>query len=132
MSNQMETEKFKNLSELIGKHSQVKENEKSAKKKEEQFFLDFVENLCQIEAVNAVLDTVGVHVSKYDTPYIRSMRMIMEKYYGELKTEIILWWVFESITPEGDIYPLLDEDGKRHLIKTPLQLFKFIKRYDGK
>jgi hypothetical protein len=128
----METEKFKNLSELIGKHSQVKENEKSAKKKEEQFFLDFVENLCQIEAVNAVLDTVGVHVSKYDTPYIRSMRMIMEKYYGELKTEIILWWVFESITPEGDIYPLLDEDGKRHLIKTPLQLFKFIKRYDGK
>ncbi len=132
MLNQMENEKFKNLSELIGKHSQVKENEKSAKKKEEQFFLDFVENLCQIEAVNAVLDTVGVHVSKYDTPYIRSMRMIMEKYYGELKTEIILWWVFESITPEGDIYPLLDEDGKRHLIKTPLQLFKFIKRYDGK
>jgi MoaA/NifB/PqqE/SkfB family radical SAM enzyme len=128
----MENEKFKNLSELIGKHSQVKENEKSAKKKEEQFFLYFIENLCQIEAVNAVLDTVGVHVSKYDTPYIRSMRMIMERYYGELKTEIILWWVFESITPDGDIYPLLDEDGKKHLIKTPLQLFKFIKRYDGK
>jgi len=128
----MENEKFKNLSELIGKHSQVKENPKSVQKKEEQFFLDFVENLCQIEAVNAVLDTVGVHVSKYDTPYIRSMRMIMERYYGELKTEIILWWVFESITPEGDIYPLLDEDNKKHVIKAPLQLFKFIKRYDGK
>ena len=128
----MENEKFKNLSELIGKHSQVKENGKSVERKEEQFFLEFVANLCQIEAVNAVLDTVGVHVSKYDTPYIRSMRMIMEKYYGELKTEIILWWVFESITPEGGIYPLLDEDGKRHVIKTPLQLFKFIKRYDGK
>lgn len=128
----MENKKFKNLSELVGKHGKVKENEKSAKKKEEQFFLYFIENLCQIEAINAVLDTVGVHVSKYDTPYIRSMRMIMERYYGELKTEIILWWVFESITPDGDIYPLLDEDGKKHLIKTPLQLFKFIKRYDGK
>lgn len=125
-------EKFKNLSELVGKRTKVEESNRSIKKNEEQFFLDFIENLCQIEAVNAVLDTVGVQVSKYDTPYVRSLKMLMVKYYGELKTEIILWWVFDSITPEGDVYPLMDEDNKRHMIKTPLQLFKFLKRYDGK
>jgi len=125
-------EKFKNLSELIGKGVKVKENKKSIKKNEEVFFLDLIENMCQIEAVNAVLDTVGIHVEKYDNPYVRSIRMMMEKHFGELQTEIILWWVFDSITPEGGIYPLMDEKGTKHLIKTPLQLYKFLKRYDGK
>lgn len=132
MLKQMENEKFKNLSELLGKGIGVAKSVKSSKKEEEKFFLNFTENLCQIEAVNAVLGTVGVAVSKYDNPYIRSVRMLMEKHFGELKTEIILWWVFDSITPEGDVYPLLDEDNKKHIIRTPLQLFKFLKRYDGK
>ena len=60
------------------------------------------------------------------------MRMMMEKQFGELQTEIILWWVFDSITPDGDVYPLLDENNERHIIRTPQQLYKFLKRYDGK
>ena len=124
--------KFKNLSELVGKHGKVKESEKSLGKKEEKFFFELLENMCQIEAVNAVLATVGVHVEKYDNPYVTSMRLLMEKHFGELKTEIILWWVFDSISPEGGVYPLMDENGVKHTINTPLQLYKFLKRYDGK
>jgi hypothetical protein len=128
----MENQKFKNLSELIGKNSKVKESEKSLEKKEEKFFLELLENICQIEAVSAVLSTVGIHIEKYDNPYITSMRLLMEKQFGELKTEIVLWWVFDSISPEGGVYPLMDEKGVKHVIKTPLQLYKFLKRYDGK
>jgi hypothetical protein len=132
MLKQMENEKFKNLSELVGKHVKVKESEKSTEKKKEKFFLELMENMCQIEAVNAVLDTVGIHVEKYDNPYVRSMRMMMEKQFGELQTEIILWWVFDSISPEGGVYPLMDENKVKHILKTPHQLYKFLKRYDGK
>ena len=124
--------KFKNLSELVGKHVKVKESEKSTEKKKEKFFLELMENMCLIEAVNAVLDTVGIHVEKYDNPYVRSMRMMMEKQFGELQTEIILWWVFDSISPEGGVYPLMDENKVKHILKTPHQLYKFLKRYDGK
>jgi hypothetical protein len=88
--------------------------------------------MCQIEAVSAVLGTVGVHIEKYDNPYIISIRLLMEKYFGELKTEIILWWVFDSISSEGGVYPLMDEDGVKYKIETPVQLYKFLKRYDGK
>jgi hypothetical protein len=132
MLKQMENEKFKNLSELVGKHVKVEENAKSTQKKEERFFLELMENMCQIEAVSVILGSVGVNVEKYDNPYVRSMRMMMKKYYGEIKTEVILWWVFDSITPEGDIYPLLDENNQKHILRTPLQLYKFLKRYDGK
>ena len=40
--------------------------------------------------------------------------MLMNLHYGEMKTAIIMWWVFDSLTPEGDVYPceILDESHK--------------------
>jgi len=124
--------KFKKLNELIGSNSKIEENPKSAQKKDEAFFMALIDNLCQIEAAGAVLKTVGIHTEKHDNPFYQSIEMLMMKHYGQLKTSIILWWVFDSITPDGDIYPLVDEDNIKHIIKTPTQLYKFIKRYDGR
>ena len=123
-------EKFKNLSELLGENVKVEENPKSLKRKEELFFHELVTHMCQIEAVGVVLSQVGINIEKYDNPFVKSIEMLLTKYYGELKSAIILWWVFDSISPEGDIYPLLDEKGTKHVIKTPTQLYKFLKRYD--
>jgi hypothetical protein len=125
-------EKFKNLSELLGKNGKVEESPKSLKKKEELFFGELIIHLCQIEAAGAFLSQVGVNFEKYDNPFSKSLEMLMNKHYGEIKTAIILWWVFDSLSPEGDVYPLIDEDGSKHIIKTPQQLCKFLKRYDGK
>ena len=43
-----------------------------------------------------------------------------------------MWWVFESISPDGNVLPLIDEEEKEHKIKTPKQLVRFLKRYDGR
>jgi len=123
-------EKFKNLNELIGSKVIVEENPKSAKKKDEKFFMGLLEQLCQIEAVTAVVSTIGVSIDKYENPFYKSLEMLMNEHYGEMKSAIILWWVFDSLTPDGDVYPLVDEEGNQHKIKTPTQLYKFIKKYD--
>jgi MoaA/NifB/PqqE/SkfB family radical SAM enzyme len=128
----MENQKFKNLSEFMGKGVEVSENPKSSKKQEEKFFLELIETLCQIEASSAVANTIGINLLKYEEMHLKVISMLAEKYFGELKTSIIMWWVFESISPEGEIYPLVDENSTKHTIKTPLQLYKFLKRYDGK
>jgi MoaA/NifB/PqqE/SkfB family radical SAM enzyme len=128
----MENTKFKNISELLGKGVEVSESPKSTKKQEEKYFLELIETLCQIEASSALISAVGVDLTQYEEMHIKAISMLAEKHFGEIKTSIIMWWVFESISPEGEIYPLMDENNTKHIIKTPLQLFKFLKRYDGK
>jgi hypothetical protein len=123
-------ENFKKISELWGSKITVEENPKSAKKKDERFFMTLLEQLCQMEAVTALLSSVGVVIDNHENPIYKSLEMLMNAHYGEMKTAIILWWVFDSLSPEGDVYPLVDEEGKSHVIKTPTQLFKFIKKYD--
>jgi hypothetical protein len=122
-------DKFKKISELLGSKVNVEESPKTAKRKDEEFFIGLLDQLCQIEAVYAVLQAVGITASNHN-PFYSSIKMLMEQHYGEVKTEIILWWVFESITENGGILPLIDENGKSHTIKTPTQLYKFIKKYE--
>jgi hypothetical protein len=128
----MSEEKFKNLNEIFGSLSKIEKSPKSLKKKDEAFFMDLLEQLCQIEAVGAVLKTIGIHADKYENPFYKSTKLLMQKHYGDMKTEIILWWIFDSLTPDGGVYPLMDEDENKHILKTPQQLWKFLKRYDGK
>jgi hypothetical protein len=123
-------EKFKKIGEILGSKVTVEENPKSAKKKDERFFMTLVEQLCQMEAVTALLSSVGILIDNQENPIYKSLEMLMNEHYGEMKTAIILWWVFDSLTPDGDVYPLVDEGGKSHIIKTPTQLYKFIKKYD--
>ena len=128
----MENIKFKSISKLLGKGVELTENPKSTKKQEEKYFLELIETLCQIEASSALILAAGIHLNQYEEMHIKAISMLSEKYFGRLKTSIIMWWVFESISPDGDVYPLLSEDGTKHIINTPLQLYKFLKRYDGK
>lgn len=128
----MSEEKFKNLSDLMGANVKTTESPKSIKKREEKFFLELMEILCQVEAYSKVAETIGINLTEYENNHFRVIEMLLEKVYGEFATTVTIWWVFESLTPEGDVYPLVDENGVKHIIKTPLQLYKFIKQNDGK
>ena len=128
----MSEEKFKNLSDLMGKNVKTIESPKSIKKREEKFFLELMDILCQVEAYSKVADTLGINLTNYENNHFQVIEMLLEKVYGEFATTVTIWWIFESLKPDGDVYPLIDEKGVKHIIKTPLQLYKFIKQNDGK
>ena len=117
---------------MIGKGIDIQESKKSTKLKEEQFFFDILTSLCQLEAKSQILSATGVNIMEYEDGYLKVIDLLLEKHFGETKSQIIMWWVFESINPEGEISTLVDENKKHHLLKTPEELYKFLKRYDEK
>jgi hypothetical protein len=46
---------------------------------------------------------------------------------GYDKADIIWWWVCERFAEDGKLLGIGTEDGKVHMIKTPKQLYKFLK-----
>jgi len=128
----MRKKKIENLTEIIGKGLAVKENKKALKNRENLFLIEVIELLCELEAKANVANTLGINVFEYEEKYITIVKNLLDKAYGEIKSNIIIWWVYESITPNEEILPIIDEDEKEHIIKTPKQLVRFLKRYDGK
>ena len=116
----------------LGKGINLKEKQKSIRNKEDQFLLDLIQKLCDLENSTSTAYKNGINLFEYEEKYIYIIKDLIQKIYGEVKSELIIWWVFESISPEGKVLPLIDEDLKEHVIKTPKQLVKFLKRYNGK
>jgi|TARA_S200002703_G_scaffold143368_1_gene136384 hypothetical protein len=128
----MRKKKIENLAETIGKGLIVNENKKALKQRENLFLLEVIELMCELEAKANVANTLGINVFEYEEKYITIVKNLLDKAYGEVKSNIIIWWVYESITPDDKVLPLVDENDKEHIIKTPKQLVRFLKRYDGK
>tara|TARA_R110000751_G_scaffold6403_6_gene27331 strand:+ start:2304 stop:2690 length:387 start_codon:yes stop_codon:yes gene_type:complete len=128
----MREKTIENLAETIGKGINVKENQKSLKDREQNVLIETIELLCELEALANVSNSIGINVFEFEAKYVNVIKSLLTKSYGEVKAHIIIWWVYESINPSGKISPLVDENEKEHTIKTPKQLVRFLKRYDGK
>ena len=128
----MRKKNIENLAEIIGKGLVVNENEKALKNRENLFLIEVIELLCELEAKANVSNTLGINIFEYEEKYITIVKNLLDKAYGEIKSNIIIWWVYESITVDEEILPIIDENKKEHIIKTPKQLVRFLKRYDGK
>ena len=128
----MRKKKIENLTEIIGKGLVVNENKNALKQRENLFLIEVIELLCELEAKANIANTIGVSIFELEEKYITIIKNLLDKAYGEIKSNIIIWWVYESITPNDETLPIIDENKKEHIIKTPKQLVRFLKRYDGK
>ena len=132
LQNMKKKKQLKHLTDLIGKGIDIKESPKTKKNKEKILFDDIITELCRLEAKSQIISSAGINVMEYEEGYIFVIKLLLEKCFGEFKSEIIMWWVFESIDPDGVVSALVDEDKKEHIITTKEELYKFLKKYDGK
>jgi len=123
---------MKEIIRKIGKGININEKPKSIRNKEDKFLLDLIQNLCVLENSTSEAYKSGINLFEYEEKYVFIIKDLIRKVYGEMKSELILWWVYESISSDGKILPLVDENLKQHVIKTPKQLVKFLKRYNEK
>lgn len=123
----MERKNKKSISDLMGPGIGMIESDKSFKKKEEAFFLELIESLKAIEFNSVAADNLGISLVMYEELHLTAIELLLKQIFGEFKSNLVMWWVFEQITEEGDIITLIDKDGKEYVLKTPLQLYKFLK-----
>ncbi len=126
----MEKRQTKHLSELIGKGVEIKEKTLSPKKQDEQFFLKLIDVLCVISERSLMAENLGINLFAYDLGYMEVIENLLAKTYGEIPSSVILWYVFEKTSEHGEECSIIDENDIEHLIKTPKQLYKFIKQYE--
>ncbi len=126
----MEKKQTKHLSELIGKGVEIKEKTLSPKKADESYFLHLIKALCHVSERSLFAEELGINLFAYDMGYMEIIENLLAKTYGEIPSSIIIWYVFERTAEHGEECSIVDEDNVEHIIKTPKQLYKFIKQYE--
>jgi hypothetical protein len=120
----MQDNKRKKIEDILGGRLTVKQTPTP------DFLTSIIEDLCDLENRVLITSQMGIDLFGFEQIYLGIIDSLLQKIYPPEISEIIFWWVFESIDPvSGEILPLVDENDKEHIFKTPKELVKYLKKY---
>jgi hypothetical protein len=118
----------------FGKNVNIKSKQKGLSEKE--LFIDIVNVFDECnQRTEDLEETYMMGISSYDEAFYLMIENLLYIHYGEWKTDIILWWVYDRFGPEGEIMAieLNDHDSNSAesvIVETAEQLWSFLKRID--
>jgi hypothetical protein len=118
----------------FGKNVNIKSKQKGLSEKE--LFIDIVNVFDECnQRTEDLEETYMMGISSYDEAFYLMIENLLYIHYGEWKTDIILWWVYDRFGPEGEIMAveLNDHDSNSTesvIVETAEQLWSFLKRID--
>lgn len=120
---------LKQLQEIVGAKVDISESRKTRAKKEQEMFCKIVDLWDKTwQRGNKMFDEFQVDMGEYDAHFYQMVEGLFIMAYGEMKAEIIAWWIYERILEDGELAIIITEDGVEHEIANSLELFKFIKK----
>ena len=113
-------------------------NIKSKKKKdlsEKEIFIDIIALLDDCFYRSASLEQHNLNITSYEEPFYVMIENLLYIKYGEWKTDIILWWVYDRYDEEGEVMPIkfndhIDNKEEDVMVENTEQLWEFLKRID--
>ena len=133
----------------FGKNLNIKLREtKSKKSTPKTKFVDIVRTFDELDKRSLEIESFGIDLTNYEDAHFTLIEHLIFDLYGEFKTQLIMWYVYERMDEEGNLLPLLvtnedesqeddddhdDEDGvegEEVYIETPEQLYDFIKKLE--
>lgn len=121
----------KDLTKLMGKGVQIKENSKSIAKKEKDFFIDLLELLPQLDTRTYDLIQYGIDTVSYEEPYHNLIEGFIYIHYGSVAGEVINWWLSEKYKGHNNDLTIKIGEGIEVTINTPTQLYKAVKKINN-
>ena len=102
---------------------------------EKEIFIDIISLLDDCFSRSASLEQHNLNITSYDEPFYIMIENLLVLKYGEWKTDIILWWVYDRYNEEGEVMPIklndhIENVEEEVMIETTEQLWEFLKRID--
>ena len=119
---------LKHLQKFVGDNVTVKESPKSEEERAEALFIDTISTLEHTYiADNKLHEDYGVDLMGFTQGYYHSVENLIIMLFGYDKADIIWWWILDRFDADDTLLGIKTEKGKIHYLKTPKQLYKFLK-----
>ena len=113
-------------------------NIKSKKKKdlsEKEIFIEIISLLDDCFERSSELEQNSLNITAYEEPFYIMIENLLFMNYGEWKTDIILWWVYNRFNEEGNVSAIklndhIEDKQEEVIVETAEQLWDFLKRID--
>lgn len=94
------------------------------------FFIKLIESyISGLDRSDFLMEKTGVNLMEYDEVFVSIIENMIYKQYGSLKGDIIMWYIYDRLSEDGTINPVIyEQDGKEEeiIIKDAEALWEFL------
>lgn len=118
---------------MLNIKSVVRRKRKTEQNKRKDLFIQMVNNieLAIIRSQIAFTD-LGIDYSSYDETYMEVIESLLYLHYGKDASELISYYLWDRVNPDGTVNPILDDDDNEIVLKTPQELWELVCRLNPK
>ena len=104
---------------------------KRKKKSENDFNKELFEKaILALERTNVRAAIIGAEfdldLSKYDESFYEAIDNLMIMYFGKQAAEVVFFYVYERLNPDGSINELIDVNGNPIILNNPSELWDLV------
>ena len=131
------TNDFKNVQSaidgLLNVKCLVRRKKKTEENKKKEMFAQIINGLeDSIIRTNIALIDFGLDYSKYDETFLSIIDVLIYMNFGKDAAELISYYIYDRMNPDGTINPIYDEDEKEIIIEDPYQLWDLLSKLNPK
>tara|TARA_R110000868_G_scaffold397496_1_gene670213 strand:- start:386 stop:787 length:402 start_codon:yes stop_codon:yes gene_type:complete len=118
---------------LLNVKSTVRRKKKTEQNKKKEMFVQIINGLEEtiIRSSIAYMD-FGLDYSKYDESYLAVIDALIYMNFGKEASELISYYLWDRINPDGSTNPILDEDNVEIYLKSPHELWDLMCKLNPK
>ena len=115
----------------FGKNVNIKSKQKGLSEKD--IFINVIDILDECWTRSSVLgEEFSMDMSSYDEPFYLMIENLLYIKYGEWKTDVVLWWVYNRFNEKEELMPIklndhVEKTEEEILVETPEQLWEFLR-----
>ena len=123
----------KSIDNIIGVDTFLKRKKKSEDDVQREKFEKIIQTLEEIEVRGMILgNDLQLDFSSYDEKFYKVIDSLFELHFGKDACELIFFYLYERINPDGTHNEVVDENGNVLPLSSPGDLWNVIKLTQGK
>jgi hypothetical protein len=115
------------INSMLNVKSLVRRKKKRQSDKKKELFVSIINSIDQISTRQALMySELQLDFGKYDEAFLEVIDGLILLHFGKEGTELISWYLWERVNPDGSLNSLLDENDNPFTIENVDELWSLL------
>lgn len=115
------------VEDILNTNVTVRRKKKSTSDKKKELFFSIINNIDSLNVrQNILYADLNLDFSNYDENFYTIIDQLLFMNFGKECTDIIAFYLYDRINPEGEINPLIFDNGEELIINNPYELWSLL------
>jgi len=115
------------INEILNVKSLIRKKKKTRVEKKKELFISIINSIEQIiNRQNLMYAELNLDLTKYDESFLDVIDALLVLHFGKDGADLVGYYLWERLAPDGDINPLLDTEGKEIYLQNAEELWNLL------